>query len=137
MAGASLLKAAPYPSGGGVIVALGGYVPNALTAAVIGAFNVPWDCWVKSVSLYYKGGTAHLDAITLTTVDDSKDLIAAFDGSADISGVKQTLDTDIVGYQIQAGDVIKLLADSTDADESGWLMAYVELVPIYSHPIEQ
>ncbi|MHC4091116.1 MAG: hypothetical protein ACYSVY_12725 [Planctomycetota bacterium] len=130
MAGVRNPNLAPYPTGTSIFVRLGGYVHNGLTGATVDYWYAPFDCWVKSVRRTYIGGTAHLDALTLVTNDDSKTLVAAVaNPSANIADVAQTLHADIVGYQIEAGDKILQQADSTDANEEGIFRDVIEIVP--------
>jgi len=133
MAGADILPQSPYPDGP-VVIKLGGYVPNGKTGAVIDMFYVPWNCYVKRVFYMYTGFTADLDAITLVTVDDTTAIVDAADMGEDLAMTQQTLADAIIGTEIQAGDKIKLSADSTDANEEGYFWAQIELEPSYSRP---
>lgn len=134
MAGVTDITKAPYPTGGEstVAVRIGGFCKQGRTTQVVDTWLVPWDCTVYGVDFSYaKTDSNHLDAITLATVDDSKTIVASLDASADIAGVAQTLHADIVGYQIQKGDVIKTTADSSTASEEGLYMFTLHLRPKY------
>lgn len=128
-------SAAPYPTSrtGTVTVMLGGFIENAATAATLGVWVAPYDCWVEEVYYSYFGFTADLDAVTLVTVDAAKTIVTAADMGADLVGVKQTLNADVANraYQINKGDIIKLSADSTDANERGVINVQIEVRPVY------
>lgn len=129
------LSAAPYPHGP-VIVRIGGYVPNGMNVAsfILDAFKLPWNCYVARVDYTYHGGTADLDAVTLDTATGGLDLVATADMAANILAVKQTLHADIVGEELDAGEVIQIAADSQGANEAGWLMATLYLEPSATRP---
>ena len=134
MAGASSKTDAPYPTGKDSVVSvrIGGYMPNGLTGAVIATWKAPWDCQVLGVDLdYRKTGSAHLDGITLITIDATKTLVTIGDQSADVVAVAQTLHANIVGYTIVKGDKIQLIGDTTDANESGTVYVDLHLRPTY------
>lgn len=134
MAGAESVTGAPYPTGDNstVAVRMGAYVPNGLTGHVVDTFLIPWDCYVIGVDYSYTGGTADLDAVALKTVDATAlDVVASQDMSADIAGVAQTLDSDIVGTKVVKGNKFQLTADSTDANEAGTIIATLHLRPAF------
>ncbi len=137
MAGVTVVRKAPYPTGkdSTVTVRLGGYVPQGETAMVVDNFVVPWDCFVMSARLSYTQiGAAELDAITLTTKDDTKTIVASQDPSADSDGTTaETLHSDVLGkaYTIQRGDAIITTADSSTANEEGIYFWTLELLPIH------
>lgn len=125
---------APWPHGL-LEVRIGGYVANGLGAgsgAVFETWIAPFDCYVRKVVRSYKGGTAHLDAILLQTVDATKKtIVASLDASADIAGVAQSLHADIVNFKIVAGNGIELQADSSGSNEAGWIVDRIYVEPAY------
>ena len=132
MAGATDPKAAPYPYGKGLVeVRIGGFVPNAITAGVVDTYVLPFDCYVrKVVRSYSKEGAAHLDAITLKTVDATAlTIVADLDASADIAGVEQTLHADIKNVRLVTGNKIQITADSQGATEIGIIIDTIYLEP--------
>lgn len=136
MAGATRVTHAPYPTGNNstVIVRIGGYIAASSGAAtIIDNFLVPFDCFILGVFRSLQIGTeaARPDAIRLLTVDDSKTIVADLaDPSADIAGVAQVLHANIIGYQVQEGDVITLDAD-TAAAEDAVIIDTLLLRPVY------
>lgn len=136
MAGASNPRKSAWPHGenSGIVIAIGGYVPQGKTAFVVGNWIASFDCYVTEVSYTYTQiGSADLDALLLKTVDSTaKTIVASQDPSADIAGVKQTLHSDIAGFIVVTGNVIQLTADSASANEEGNVMAYVTVRPVYA-----
>jgi hypothetical protein len=102
---------------------------------VVDVFTLPFDCEVEAAWLTYRGGTAHLDAIALDSVDaTAQEIIADQSPAADILGVKQTISDDCRGVVFKTGDQFKLTADSTDANESGSIRLRVAVRPTWSRP---
>jgi hypothetical protein len=143
MAGASNLQAAPYPNGPYHLM-MGAHVPNghgAGSGKKVQVWIAPFDCTVHRVTKSYISGTAHLDAVSIKTIDaTAKNVVLAgplgadTDESADVEGGQQTLHADIIGFVIKRGDGLILTADSAGANESGYLFFQIELMPVYSRP---
>ncbi len=135
MAGASSITRAPYPTGDEsfVSVRIGGFIPNGITGGVIATWQLPWDATIVGVDLdYRKTGSAHLDAITLKTVDATAlTIVTIGDQSADVVATAQTLHSDIVGTNIVTGNKIQLIGDTTDANEEGSVFVDLHLRPTY------
>ncbi len=131
MAGTNVPRNAPYPNGP-FIVTMGGYLPNGAAGAVIDVFTLPFDCYIDAVWYTYRGGTAHLDAVGLASVDGTKNIVASADMSADVLGVKQSLHADCKGLKFVTGDQLKLIGSSDGANESGDIKVRVALRPATS-----
>ncbi|KKK92082.1 hypothetical protein LCGC14_2706500, partial [marine sediment metagenome] len=65
-------------------------------------------------------------------VDDTKTIVASADMSGDLACVKQALHSDMTGYTISRGDIIQLAASSETSTEQGYLVAQIELDPVYT-----
>lgn len=135
MAGATSVSDAPYPTGDQSVVSvrIGGYMPNGITGGIIATWKLPWDCKIIGVDLdYRKTGSAHLDAITLKTVDSTALTIVTIGNmSADVVATAQTLHSDVVGTNIVKGNKIQLIGDTTDSNEEGSVFVDLHLRPTY------
>jgi hypothetical protein len=116
-----------------VDIRIGGFMPNGITGGVIATWKLPWDCEVIGVDLdYRKTGSAHLDGITLKTVDSTAlTLVTIGDQSADVVAIAQSLHADVVGVNIVKGNKIQLIGDTTDANEEGSVYVDLHLRPTY------
>lgn len=133
MAGASSITDAPYPTGENstVTIRIGGYVPDNAGVIIVETFLMPWDAKVIGVDLNYTKLANDLDGITLKTVDSTaKTLVTIGDLSADVAGVAQTLNADIIGFNIVKGNKIQLKADAASGEE-GNVSVYIHLRPTF------
>ena len=135
MAGTSNPTKSAWPHGenSGVMVRLGGYIPNGRTNQVVDTWIAPFDCTVVSVNRSYaQTGSAHVQDITLKTIDSTaKTIVAELDASTDIAGVKQTLHDDIVGFTIVTGNGIQLIGDTQGGNEEGLICDTIIVRPVY------
>ena len=124
----------PWPYGTQT-VRIGSFVPNGkgdnTTPATVAKWIAPCDCYVRRVTEYLYNGSARLDLVTIRTIDTTKKTIVAqvADPAGDVDGVVQTLHSDIINFKIVAGNGIEVLADSSQANESGQLYFDVEIEP--------
>lgn len=125
----------PWPQGRYVRVTIGAYVPNGITAGIVRNWVVPFDCYVARVFKDYLGGTAHLDAVSLKTLDAGKNIQAEADESANVVGVAQTVHADVANraYLINAGDIIQLKVSSEGSNESGHISYDLDLEVAYAN----
>lgn len=124
----------PWPYGTQT-VRIGSFVPNGkgdnTTPATVAKWIAPYDCYVRRVTEYLYNGSARLDLVTIRTIDATKKTIVAqvADPAADVDAAIQTLHSDIINFKIVAGNGIEVLADSSQANESGQLYFDVEIEP--------
>ncbi len=134
MAGVTNIAEAPWPVGTSWPQTLGGHCANNAAVTTLYSWLVPWDCFIIGVNrtLAVSEQAAFPDNLTLATVDDSKTIVATLaNPSAAIAGVAQTLHSDIVGYQIQKGDVITATYDTASGEDCHWYDTLL-LKPVYS-----
>lgn len=138
-AGSSDPSKSHWPAPGGLVwIRISREVPNGkgdnTTPAVLAKWIAPYDCYVRQVYETLYNGTAGLDLITIRTIDATKKTIVAQvanPGTTDVDGVLQTLHSDIVNFKIVAGNGIEIAADSSQANEAGFLDFQIGIEPAY------
>ena len=133
MAGVTNIAEAPWPVGTAWPQTLGGHCINNAAVTTLYSWLVPFDCYIIGVnrSIAVGAESALPDNLTLATLDDTKTIVATLAAPGALAGVAQTLHSDIVGYQIQKGDVIIATFDTASGEDCIWYDTLL-LKPVYS-----
>ncbi len=141
MAGSTNPTVAPWPvdPNADVIIEMGGLVLAGHGTGSPAAFDnllVPFNCYVRKavLTMYAIGGSGFPDGVELSTLDDTKTIVADLGAiAADVAAVAQTLHADVLNdaYEIEQGDHILLKMD-TDSAEDTFVKFRLYLHPIYA-----
>ena len=135
MAGATRITRAAYPTGKDGLIFLGpigGYAIQGSSNMDVGSIRAPFDLHILEADLFYrKTDSNDIDDVRLETVDDSKKVVATADMSGDVSAVAQTVHSDMDGYVVQEGDIIRCFADTDAGSEGGVVWFIIGVKPVY------